>query len=70
MSSVIAVEDLQSAADGTQFTISEIFRRPAPGVQLGWTGELPVRAGRQIEERGFDLHALLDIDPSAAEGAL
>ena len=70
VSSVIAVEDLQSAADGTQFTISEIFRRPAPGVQLGWTGELPVRAGRQIEEHGFDLHALLDIDPNAAEGAL
>jgi pilus assembly protein CpaF len=65
VSSVIAVEDLQSAAAGTQFTVSEIFRRSAPGAQLSWTGELPVRAGRQIEEHGFDLHTLLDIDPDA-----
>ncbi|MDH3754939.1 MAG: CpaF/VirB11 family protein, partial [Acidimicrobiia bacterium] len=62
VSSVIAVEELQSAVDGTQFTVSEVFRRARHEDQLTWTGTLPVRAIRAFEEHGFDIRELLDID--------
>lgn len=60
VSAIVAVEDLQSAADGTQFTVSEVFKRARADDQLQWTGEVPVRAARAIEEHGYDLRDLLD----------
>jgi pilus assembly protein CpaF len=52
---VIAVEDHAAGPDATQFTVTELFARPAPGAELAWTGVLPVRAARAFAERGLDL---------------
>jgi pilus assembly protein CpaF len=56
---VVAVEDLAAGPQATQFTVTELFRRPGPGLPLQWTGNLPVRAARALEDAGFDLHDLL-----------
>jgi pilus assembly protein CpaF len=55
---VIAVEDLAAGPDATQFTVTELFTRPRRDQQLVWTGNLPVRAGRALEESGADLREL------------
>jgi pilus assembly protein CpaF len=68
VSTIIAVEDLQGGADSSHFTVSEVFRRTGPSDQLTWTGEMPARAGRKMEQKGFDLRALLDVDPNAVSG--
>jgi pilus assembly protein CpaF len=57
---VVAVEELQTGRDGTQFTVTELFRRPRRDEPLVWTGNLPVRAARFLEEAGYDVRALLD----------
>lgn len=56
---MIAVEDLQGSSDGTAFTTTELLRRPHPGAELQWTGQVPVRLTRLFESRGLDLIALL-----------
>lgn len=56
---VMAVEDQQAGAEATSFTITELFRRSGPGWSLRWTGNLPVRAGRLLEQAGIDVHSLL-----------
>jgi pilus assembly protein CpaF len=60
---VIAVEDLQTGASGTAFTVTELFSRPASDGPLVWTGNLPVRAARPLEEAGFDVRELLRAAP-------
>jgi pilus assembly protein CpaF len=57
---VVAVEELQTGLDGTQFTVTELFHRPRWDEPLVWTGNLPVRAGRFLEEAGYGVRALLD----------
>jgi pilus assembly protein CpaF len=59
VSEVIAVEDLQGGADATQFTVTELFSRSGPDRPLEWSGLVPVRAQRALNESGVDLHALL-----------
>ena len=61
VSEVAAVEELQTGRDGTQFTVTELFHRPRWDEPLVWTGNLPVRAGRFLEEAGYDVCALLDV---------
>ncbi len=56
---IVAVEDLASGAESTQFTITPLFHRPRHDSTLQWTGSLPVRAGRALQEAGFDGRALL-----------
>jgi pilus assembly protein CpaF len=60
VSEVIAVEELQTGRDGTQFTVTELFHRPRWDEPLVWSGNLPVRASRFLEEAGYDVRALLD----------
>lgn len=57
---VLAVEDLQSGPGSSAFTVTEVFRRHAPGEALQWSGNLPVRAGPAMEAAGFDLLNLLN----------
>ncbi len=56
---VVAVEDLASAPDATQFTVTEVFHRRGYDHPLVWTGNVPVRPGRFFEDAGIDLHDLL-----------
>lgn len=58
---VLAVEDMQASADGTAFTVTELFHRPTVDSQLTWTGNVPSRMRRPLEEAGFDLRELLDV---------
>ncbi|MGI9032386.1 MAG: CpaF family protein [Acidimicrobiales bacterium] len=67
VSEVIAVEELQTGSDGTQFTVTELFQRPRWDEPLAWTGNVPVRAARFLEEAGYDVRALLD---PRADGAV
>ncbi|HEX4904812.1 MAG TPA: ATPase, T2SS/T4P/T4SS family, partial [Acidimicrobiales bacterium] len=64
---IIAVEDLQTGADGTAFTVTELFSRARWDAPLCWTGNLPVRAGRAFDEAGIDVRAILE---SSTRGVL
>jgi pilus assembly protein CpaF len=57
---VIAVEEPQTGPDAVQFTATELFSRPGPDEPLTWSGTLPLRAARALEEAGYDVHELLD----------
>ncbi|MDQ6726546.1 MAG: Flp pilus assembly complex ATPase component TadA [Actinomycetota bacterium] len=57
---VIAVEEAQTGPDAVQFTATELFARPGPDEPLTWSGNLPVRATRALEEGGYDVRELLD----------
>ncbi len=63
VASVLAVEDLQSAVDGTQFTVTELFDRERRDAPLTWTGNMPVRIERPLRELGYDIRRLLDAAP-------
>jgi hypothetical protein len=65
---VVMVEDLQGGLDATQFTVTDVFRRPGSDQPLAWTGNLPVRAARALAGVGYDVRRLLD-DRSVAGGA-
>ena len=60
VSEVIAVEDLQTATAAASFTTTELFSCALRGGPLRWTGNVPVRAGRILEDAGYDVRALLD----------
>jgi pilus assembly protein CpaF len=62
VSEVIAVEDLQTAANSASFTVTELFGRSRPEGELRWTGNLPSRAARALEAAGYDALVLLDPD--------
>lgn len=57
---IVAVEDLQSSPQATQFTVTSLFARARHDRSLEWTGNLPTRAGRALREAGFDARELLD----------
>jgi pilus assembly protein CpaF len=56
---VLAVEDLQVRPDMVAFTTTAIFERARYDRALEWTGNLPVRATRELESAGFDVRALV-----------
>ncbi len=56
---IVAVEDLAAGPESTQFTTTEVFRRPVAGGPLAWTGNIPVRASRLLEDAGVDVRAVL-----------
>jgi pilus assembly protein CpaF len=58
VSEVLAVEDLQVRPDMVAFTTTPIFERARHDGPLAWTGNLPVRATRDLELAGFDVRAL------------
>jgi pilus assembly protein CpaF len=57
---VIAVEEPQTGPDAVQFTATELFARPGADEPLTWSGNLPLRASRALEEAGYDVRELLD----------
>lgn len=57
---VVAVEDQQVGAEGTAFTVTELFHRPRPDAELEWTGAVPVRCARPLTAAGYDVRTLLD----------
>jgi len=57
---ILAVEELQTSRDSTNFTVTQVFERDRFGAPLRWTGNLPVRASRALELAGYDLRELLD----------
>jgi pilus assembly protein CpaF len=64
---ILAVEDLVGLGDtATQFTVTDVFRRPGPDQPLAWTGDVPARAGRALTAAGFHLRSLLGGRPAAA----
>ncbi len=63
VTSILAVEDLTSAADSGQFTTTEVFARHGDG-PLEWTGNLPIRATRSFADAGLDLRSVLG-EPAA-----
>jgi pilus assembly protein CpaF len=58
---IIAVEDQAAGFDATQFTVTDLFRRSRRDRPLEWTGLLPGRAGRALEDAGYDLRQLLGV---------
>jgi pilus assembly protein CpaF len=60
VSEILAVEELQTGRESVAFTLTDLFTRARRGEPLRWTGNLPVRAGRFLEEAGYDLRAMLD----------
>ncbi|HEX3620869.1 MAG TPA: ATPase, T2SS/T4P/T4SS family [Acidimicrobiales bacterium] len=57
---VIAVEEPQTGPEAVQFTATELFSRPRPDEPLTWSGNLPLRAARGLEEAGYSVRELLD----------
>jgi pilus assembly protein CpaF len=57
---IVAVEDLAAGPEATQFTITELFSRTGGEDTLRWTGNLPARATRTLDDAGFDVRELLD----------
>lgn len=58
---IVAVEELAGGLGAAQFTVTDVFRRPRRGQPLEWSGLLPTRAGRALEEAGYDLGDLLGV---------
>ena len=66
---VVAVEEHQGAPGATQFTVTELLKRARHDQPLAWTGNLPVRSARLLEEAGFDVPSLLDPEADLARPA-
>ena len=56
---IVTVEDLATGPAATQFTVTPLYERRAPGAPLQWTGNLPVRAAKAFDAAGVDPAALL-----------
>ena len=56
---ISCVEDLTSAAGGTSFTMTDVFRRSPHTGRLEWTGNVPLRAGDQMAAFGIDIQTVL-----------
>ena len=57
---IVAVEDLTTGPESSQFTVTELFHRRGPVGQLEWAGNLPSRASRAFLDAGIDLQAIVD----------
>ena len=64
---ILAVEDQAAGFESTQFTVTDLFRRPRLGQAMEWTGLLPQRAARALEEAGYDLRELLGVPDQARQ---
>ena len=64
---VIAVEELQTSRDSTNFTVTDLFQRDRIDEPLRWTGNLPSRIARPLEMAGYEVRALLDTFGDALE---
>ena len=60
------VEDLSSAADGTAFTMTEVFKRNPHTGTLDWTGHMPVRAAEEMANAGIDIRSVLPNEAKTA----
>lgn len=58
---ILTVEDQAAGFESTQFTVTDLFRRPRVDKPLEWTGLLPGRAARALEGAGYDLRDLLGV---------
>jgi len=74
---VIAVEELQTGRDSTNFTVTQLFQRERYDDPLRWTGNVPARITRPLELAGFDIRGLLAtewtdraVDAAAAAASL
>ncbi len=71
---IIAVEDLAGGAEAAQFTVTDLFVRDRIDGPLRWTGAMPSRLTRALEENGTDVRALLQATateaPAPAESAV
>jgi hypothetical protein len=47
--------------------VTQVFARPLVDQQLAWTGNVPSRVSRALQEAGFDLRELLG--PISGSGA-
>ncbi len=63
---VLAVEDQQTGAGASAFTVSELFARAGPGEPLTWTGTVPTRCSRALVAAGYDVRELLETVGSPA----
>ena len=70
VSEVIVVEAMQTSRDSTNFTVTELFTRERHGAPLRWTGLVPSRVARPLEQAGYDVRALLDVFADRLHGAL
>jgi len=57
---VVAVEEPQTGPEAVQFTATELFSRPRPDEPLTWSGNLPLRATKALQEAGYDVRELLE----------
>ncbi len=69
---IIAVEDLASGPESTQFTVTQVFEQRGVDQPLSASGHLPVRASRLLASDGVDVRKLLEAsrpaDPDAVSG--
>ncbi|MGI8574504.1 MAG: CpaF family protein [Egibacteraceae bacterium] len=56
---IAAVEEPQADAEATAFTLTSLFERARWDAPLVWTGNVPVRAQRALDEAGYDVRELL-----------
>ena len=61
---VVAVEELQTGRDATNFTVTQVFARDRHDGPLRWTGNVPARIAKPLELAGYDLRQLLDTAPT------
>jgi pilus assembly protein CpaF len=66
---VVAVEELQTHRDSTNFTVTDLFQRERHDAPLRWTGNVPARIARPLELAGFDVRAVLNDLPSVSASA-
>ena len=72
VSQIACVEELASGAGGTQFTLTELFRRDHSTGVLEWTGQIPVRATENMAVHGIEIRNVLPVGtnpPIAADAA-
>jgi pilus assembly protein CpaF len=62
---IAVVEDLQTGAEGTAFTVTELFSRARWDAPLCWTGNVPVRCTRAFDEAGIDVRRILEASTRA-----
>ena len=61
VNTISCVEDQTTGADGTQFTVTEVFARQQRSAPMEWTGDLPTRAQAAFNDAGFDIRAVLGV---------
>lgn len=61
---IVCVEDQQGGADSPQFTTSQVFARERWEAPLTWTGTVPARVARALDDAGSDIRRLLGDRPA------